>query len=149
MEGFTTAQVSKLTGVNQATLNCWVSSGLLPPSVTDAQRTGTRRIYSFFDVVVLSVANRFRRAGVKLETLRRVVAFLRSLDDSKKRLPQTYLVTDGKAVHSVSGQALLSVLRVSREYHLFFILNLRSLITDLRKAIRLLTSPLATAHESK
>ena len=47
------------------------------PSVRDASGSGTQRLYSFRDMVVLKVVKRLLDAGVSLQNIRKAIETLR------------------------------------------------------------------------
>src|SRR5439155_933582 len=51
MAGFTAKQVVALTGVPYKRLDSWANSGFLIPSIAEADGTGSRRLYSFQDLI--------------------------------------------------------------------------------------------------
>lgn len=65
-------QVARLAGIPYRTLDGWLRSGLLICS-SPARGTGTRREFSFVDVVRVRVVAQLRRQGVSLQTVRRAV----------------------------------------------------------------------------
>jgi DNA-binding transcriptional MerR regulator len=74
VHGYSVSQVERLTGINRKTLHFWDRTGFLSPSVRAAHGTGSRRLYSFRDLVALKVAAQLRDAGVSLQSLRIVAA---------------------------------------------------------------------------
>jgi len=59
-------------------LDYWARTGLVVPSVRDASGSGTQRLYSFRDMVVLKVVKRLLDAGVSLQNIRKAIEALRS-----------------------------------------------------------------------
>ena len=78
-------------------LDYWARTGLVVPSVRDASGSGTQRLYSFRDMVVLKVVKRLLDAGVSLQNIRKAIEALRSrgTDD----LAQITLISDGTTVY--------------------------------------------------
>ena len=64
--GFSTSQAARLTGLSSRQLDHWDRKGFLKPSLEAARGYGSRRRYSFADVVRLRVAARLRSSGVGL-----------------------------------------------------------------------------------
>src|SRR5215475_4943530 len=60
MAGFTAKQVVALTGVPYKRLDSWAKSGFLVPSIAEADGTGSRRLYSFQDLITLRTAKLLR-----------------------------------------------------------------------------------------
>ncbi|CAM5648003.1 hypothetical protein SPURM210S_01935 [Streptomyces purpurascens] len=50
-------------GITYRQLDYWARTGLVEPSVRPAHRSGTQRLYSFRDVVVLKIVKRFLDTG--------------------------------------------------------------------------------------
>jgi DNA-binding transcriptional MerR regulator len=111
VEGFSVSQVERLTGINRKTLHFWDHSGFLSPSLQPAHGAGSRRRYSFRDVVALRVAAQLRDAGISVQHLRRIVDRIRQWEQLEKPLAETYLVTDGVEVWERRGEELLAWLR--------------------------------------
>lgn len=107
-EGFPTPIASKLTGVSVKTLENWDTRGFLKPSVMAARGHGAHRVYSFRDLVAITVADDLRERGFDVRHLRRVVEYLRKrkgLDLSASDiLASTVLVTDGHDVYEIDGE---------------------------------------------
>jgi DNA-binding transcriptional MerR regulator len=119
---FSTAQVARLTGLSARQLDHWDRLGFFPPSLASAQGYGSKRRYSFSDVVRLRVAGRLRAAGFGLKEVRRVVETLRRLDPSKPDVAGTRLLvapghvlwarTDSELVDLLHGGQLMLVFPV-------------------------------------
>jgi DNA-binding transcriptional MerR regulator len=77
MGGFHGPQVCALVGITYRQLDYWARTGLLQPSVAAARGSGTRRVYSYSDVLELKVIKQLLDAGVSLQSARRAVECLR------------------------------------------------------------------------
>src|SRR5262245_28758382 len=108
--GFPTGQAARLAKVPYRTVAYWDTSHFLEPSLATAAGKGTRRSYSFLDVVMLRVAGELRRGGVSLQSIRKVVDRLRA-QGVEAPLAHTLLVSDGTDVFLVEDDQLVSVLR--------------------------------------
>ena len=95
---FSTAQVSRLTGLSARQLDHWDRLGFLSPSLASAAGYGSRRRYSFADVVRLRLAGKLRAAGFGLAAVRRVVETLRRLDPSRPGITGARLLVAGRRV---------------------------------------------------
>jgi DNA-binding transcriptional MerR regulator len=84
-------------GISYRQLDYWARTALVVPSVRDASGSGTQRLYSFRDIVVLKVVKRLLDAGVSLQNIRRAIEALRSrgVDD----LAGITLISDGTTVY--------------------------------------------------
>jgi DNA-binding transcriptional MerR regulator len=75
--GFHGPQVCGLVGISYRQLDYWARTGLLQPSVATAKGSGSRRVYSYSDVLELKVIKQLLDAGVSLQSARRAVECLR------------------------------------------------------------------------
>jgi DNA-binding transcriptional MerR regulator len=84
-------------GISYRQLDYWARTSLVVPSIRDASGSGTQRLYSFRDLVVLKVVKRLLDAGVSLQNIRRAIDTLRSrgVDD----LAGITLISDGTTVY--------------------------------------------------
>jgi DNA-binding transcriptional MerR regulator len=84
-------------GITYRHLDYWARTSLVVPSVRDASGSGTQRLYSFGDLVVLKVVKRLLDAGVSLQNIRKAIDTLRSrgTDD----LATITLISDGTTVY--------------------------------------------------
>ena len=77
---YTTGEAVRLSGVRARTLDFWVRSGVLTPSVARADGKGTDRLFSLADIVALCGAEELRRAGVELRAARPAIDYLAARD---------------------------------------------------------------------
>ena len=76
-DGFRGPQVCLLVGISYRQLDYWARTGLLRPSLAEAKGSGTKRRYSYRDLLELKVIKRLLDAGVSLQSARRAVGCLR------------------------------------------------------------------------
>ena len=84
-------------GISYRQLDYWARTSLVVPSVRDASGSGTQRLYSFRDIVVLKVVKRLLDAGVSLQNIRKAIDTLRSRGVSD--LAGITLISDGTTVY--------------------------------------------------
>ncbi|MHB1937980.1 MAG: helix-turn-helix domain-containing protein [Acidobacteriaceae bacterium] len=130
MEGFSTNRAARLTGVNPKTLHYWDHTGLLTPGVQVAHGTGSRRFYSFRDLVAMRVVHELREQGVSLQGLREVVRFIREMDGVEQPLAERYVVSDGRDVFTCKGGTAISALRQPGQGCLTMILDLGQVVAQ-------------------
>lgn len=98
-DGFSSEVTRKLAGASYRQLVHWDTTGLLKPSVERANGRGSRRVYSFEDLVELRVICRLLDAGVTLRTVRVAAKYVREHFKSVTRpLARLALVVDGKHI---------------------------------------------------
>jgi len=121
--GYRVPTVLQAAGITYRQLDYWARTGLVLPSVRDATGSGSQRLYSFRDVVVLKVVKKLLDAGVSLRNVRAAVEHLRARGVAE--LAQMTLVSDGSTIYECSsadevfdllhgGQAVLQVVPVAR-----------------------------------
>lgn len=95
----TTAQ--RAAGITYRQLDYWARTGLVEPSIRTAAGSGSQRLYSFRDVLVLKVVKRLLDTGVTLQQIRVAVEHLREggIDD----LAQITLMSDGASVYECTS----------------------------------------------
>jgi len=91
--------VVALTGLTGRQMDHWATSGVVKPSVRGAAGKGTRREYSFKDLVALKTAKRLKDEGISLQKIRKSLAWLRkNFPDLKQPLAQLRFITDGETI---------------------------------------------------
>jgi len=76
--GFSGPMVCRLTGVTYRQLDYWARTGLVTPSITPAQGSGSKRKYSYSDVLEVKVIKSLLKSGVALARARQAVECLRT-----------------------------------------------------------------------
>ncbi|MCI6573625.1 MAG: MerR family transcriptional regulator [Arcanobacterium sp.] len=95
--GYRGPAVCRAVGISYRQLDYWDRTGLVGPTVRTAQGSGTQRLYSFRDILVLKVVKRLLDTGVSLQQIRTAVAQLEDfgVDD----LAKITLMSDGASVY--------------------------------------------------
>ncbi|MEO3977407.1 MerR family transcriptional regulator [Streptomyces sp. CAU 1734] len=88
-------------GITYRQLDYWARTGLVEPSVRSACGSGTQRLYSLRDVVVLKIVKRFLDTGVALQNIRAAVLHLRARGCAD--LERMTLMSDGATVYECSS----------------------------------------------
>ena len=57
-------------GITYRQLDYWARTGLVEPTVRGASGSGTQRLYSFRDILILKVIKRLLDAGISLQQIR-------------------------------------------------------------------------------
>ncbi len=88
-------------GITYRQLDYWARTGLVEPSIRPASGSGSQRLYSFRDILVLKVVKRLLDTGVSLQNIRTAVGHLRGhgVDD----LAQITLMSDGASVYECTS----------------------------------------------
>ncbi len=88
-------------GITYRQLDYWARTGLVEPSIRTASGSGSQRLYSFRDILVLKVVKRLLDTGVSLQQIRSAVIQLheRGVDD----LAGITLMSDGASVYECTS----------------------------------------------
>jgi DNA-binding transcriptional MerR regulator len=84
-------------GITYRQLDYWARTGLVEPSVRPAHGSGSQRLYSFRDILVLKVVKRLLDTGISLQQIRAAVQHLR--DRGTDDLAEVTLMSDGVSVY--------------------------------------------------
>jgi DNA-binding transcriptional MerR regulator len=88
-------------GITYRQLDYWARTGLVEPSVRGAHGSGSQRLYSFRDILVLKVVKRLLDTGISLQQIRAAVHHLR--DRGTRDLAQVTLMSDGVSVYECTS----------------------------------------------
>jgi DNA-binding transcriptional MerR regulator len=102
-------RAAEIVGITYRQLDYWARTDLVRPSVADAKGSGSRRQYSYRDLLELKVIKTLLDAGIKLESVRDAFEYLR--DSLGEDVASAQLVIDGtSAVLVTDGQELIDVI---------------------------------------
>jgi DNA-binding transcriptional MerR regulator len=99
--GYRGPAVCTIVGISYRQLDYWTTTGLVVPSVRDAEGSGSQRLYSFEDIVTLKVIKNLLDTGVSLQRIRTAVEFVR---DRGLSLRNVTLMSDGSTVYALDDQ---------------------------------------------
>ncbi len=88
-------------GITYRQLDYWARTGLVEPTVRGATGSGTQRLYSFRDILLLKVIKRLLDAGISLQQIRTAVQHLR--DRGTDDLTRVTLMSDGASVYECTS----------------------------------------------
>src|ERR1700704_2822942 len=77
-EGFSGTRAAQIVGITYRQLDYWARTDLVRPSLADASGSGTRRKYSYRDLLELRMIKNLLDAGIRLETVRDVFSNVRT-----------------------------------------------------------------------
>lgn len=99
--GYRGATACVAAGISYRQLDYWARTNLVQPEVRSAEGSGTQRLYSFRDILVLKIVKRLLDTGVSLQNIRTAVEHLRSrgvLD-----LEAITLMSDGVSIYECTS----------------------------------------------
>ncbi len=97
-------------GITYRQLDYWARTGLVVPEIRGAHGSGSQRLYSFRDILILKVIKKLIDAGISLQQIRTAIDHLRArgVDD----LSQVTLMSDGVTVFDcTSDDEVIDLLR--------------------------------------
>jgi len=106
---FSGTQAADVVGITYRRLDYWARTDLVRPSALDATGSGSRRRYTYRDLLELRIIKQLLDAGIRLESIRDVFAYLR--DHIETDISAAHLVISGSSVVLCNGDELIDVLR--------------------------------------
>ena len=107
--GFSGTKAAQVVGITYRQLDYWARTDLVRPSLVDAAGSGSRRRYSYRDLLELRMIKKLLDAGVRLETVRAVFTYLRT--NVQGDISSAHVVIDGSTVLLCEGDELIDVVR--------------------------------------
>ena len=107
--GYSGTKAAAIVGISYRQLDYWARTDLVRPSLSDAHGSGSRRMYSYRDLLELRVIKSLLDAGIKLESVRQAFRYLREHVDSD--IAAATLVISGSDVVLCEGDMLVDVVR--------------------------------------
>ncbi|MGZ5414156.1 MAG: MerR family transcriptional regulator [Aeromicrobium sp.] len=95
--GFRGPTACSAAGITYRQLDYWARTGLVEPTVRSAGGSGTQRLYSFRDILLLKIIKRLLDAGVSLQQIRIAIEHLRQR--GTEDLTRVTLMSDGASVY--------------------------------------------------
>lgn len=110
MIGYRGPTACSAAGITYRQLDYWARTELVVPSIRTASGSGSQRLYSFKDILVLKVVKRLLDAGVSLQNIRVAVDGLRAR--GVEDLAQLTLLSDGTTVYQcTNNEEVVDLLR--------------------------------------
>ncbi|MEZ5407400.1 MAG: MerR family transcriptional regulator [Acidimicrobiales bacterium] len=109
-QSFSGRRAAEIVGITYRQLDYWARTDLVRPSVTDAAGSGSRRQYSYQDLLRLKVIKTLLDAGIRLESVREVFAYMQ--DQLGEDITSANLVVSGnRSVLARSGEELIDLVQ--------------------------------------
>lgn len=108
-EGYSGTKAATIAGITYRQLDYWARTDLVRPSLVDASGSGSRRRYSYRDLLELRVIKSLLDAGIRLESVRAAFEYLREHVDAD--IASAHLVISGDDVLLCDGDQLVDVMR--------------------------------------
>ena len=109
-QGFSGKRTAEIVGITYRQLDYWARTDLVRPSIQTAKGSGSRRRYSYRDLLELKVIKNLLDAGIKLESVREVFSYLR--ENLGEDVASANLVISGTTSVLVrSGEEIIDLLQ--------------------------------------
>ncbi len=145
-QNYSGKKAAEIVGISYRQLDYWARTDLIRPSVCDAAGSGSRRQYSYRDLLELKVVKSMLDAGIKLESVRTAFEYLRENlgeDVASARL----VIGGGRAVLVRDDAELLDVIK-SGQLVMTSLLSLDGVQAEIDAAVRELVPAKAPAAAS-
>lgn len=107
--GYRVPTACQVAGITYRQLDYWARTKLVVPSIRTAKGSGSQRLYSFRDILVLKIVKGLLDTGISLQNIRLAVDKLRDLGVND--LVEITLVSDGTTVyHCRSNEEVIDLL---------------------------------------
>ena len=92
----------QVAGITYRQLDYWARTGLVVPSIRGAKGSGSQRLYSFKDVLVLKIVKQLLDTGISLQNIRKAVDQIRSR--GVQDLANITLFSDGRTIFECTSK---------------------------------------------
>lgn len=99
--GFRGPIACRAADITYRQLDYWARTGLVVPEIRAAGGSGTQRLYSFRDLLILKVIKRLIDAGISLQQIRTAIDHLRAR--GVQDLTEVTLMSDGVSVYECTS----------------------------------------------
>ncbi|MEZ5244014.1 MAG: MerR family transcriptional regulator [Acidimicrobiales bacterium] len=108
--GFSGKRTAEIVDITYRQLDYWARTDLVRPSLADASGSGSRRQYSYRDLLELKVIKSLLDSGIRLEQVRKVFEYMRN--HLGEDVASANLVIDGSnSVLVNTGEELIDLLQ--------------------------------------
>ena len=129
--GYRGSIASKVAGITYRQLDYWARKQIVAPSITPSHGSGSRRLYSFKDVVILAVSKKLLDAGVNLQNVTTAIGFL--MQRASSQLEHITIMCDGEQVYECTSNERMMELLASG--HAVFAVSVGSLWHQVQTAL--------------
>jgi DNA-binding transcriptional MerR regulator len=130
--GFSGPTVCRVTGVTYRQLDYWARTELVTPSITPAQGSGSKRTYSYRDVLEVKVIKSLLDSGVSLARARQAVQCLRASVGADLSSSTLVLSDNGSVLADYDG--LVDLLRGGQG--VFNVVSMANVVAELTTTMR-------------
>jgi DNA-binding transcriptional MerR regulator len=135
METYNSKEASRIAGVSLRQIQYWDERGFIRPSVKAAQGRGSKRLYSFHDLLCLKLTKDLTHRGLSLRKVRRCLQPLRRYSAEHGRaLESLRYLTDGEKLFVITSDREKIFDAIDRQF--VFSVGIGHLIRELNNSLR-------------
>jgi DNA-binding transcriptional MerR regulator len=108
-EGFSGTRTAQIVGITYRQLDFWARTELVRPALVDQSGSGSRRVYSYQDLLELRMIKDLLNSGIKLEAVRDVLNYLRQQVGTD--ISTAHLVISGSQILLCDRDELIDAVR--------------------------------------
>ena len=139
-DGFSGKRAAEIVGITYRQLDYWARTDLIRPSLADAAGSGSRRRYSYGNLLELKLIKTLLDAGIRLESVRAAFSYLR--ENLGEDITSARLVISGtSAVLVRDNTELIDVVNRTQGQGVLNLLALDDVKGELDNAIELHPAP--------
>ena len=109
-EGFSGKRTAEIVGITYRQLDYWARTDLVRPSLVDAAGSGSRRRYSYRDLLELKIIKKLLDAGIGLSTVRGIFEYLQE-NLGEDVTSANLVISDGLVVLATSDEEMIDLVR--------------------------------------
>ncbi len=135
MEAFNSKTASRIAGVSLRQIQYWDERGFIRPSVKLAEGRGSKRLYSFSDLLQLKVVKDLTRRGFSPRKVRRCLSHLKHSFPRAEQSPDSLrYLTDGEKLFMLTSDREKILDALDRQF--IFSLGIGALVRELNGDVR-------------
>jgi DNA-binding transcriptional MerR regulator len=135
VETYNSKSASRIVGVSLRQIQYWDEQGFIRPSVRLAGGRGTRRLYSFHDLVCLKLAKDLAGHGLSLDKIRRCLRPVREYAAAGRRAsPALKYITDAEDLFIITSDR--TKILDAMEHPFVLALGIGNLVRELSGAVK-------------
>jgi len=134
---FRSKQVIRLFNISLRQLNYWVKTGLVAPSILNAEGRGSTRVFSYRDLIQIRTVKALIDGGMSIQMIRKSATYIK--ENLGINLPLTArLLTDGKSIFKVvnsDDELILAVDTLRHQGQGVFFVPIGKLVHEVEKKV--------------
>lgn len=100
---YKSTEVCKIVGLTYKQLDYYDRTNFITPSISKADGYGTKRMYSFNDLLKLKIIKKLLEAGISLQKIRKTKKYVEEIEKNNDALLKVTLISDGNTVYACNS----------------------------------------------